>query len=80
MSPTSELEPIMKVEVATPEAYIAAVLSDLRSRRGDVRRTEQRDNAQVIHALVPLAKMSGYVSILRSMTQGRATFTMQYDH
>ncbi len=79
MSVSSKPEPIMKVEVVTPEDYVADVIGDLKSRHGDVQRTDQRDNAQVIHALVPLANMLGYVATLRSMTQGRASFTMQYD-
>ena len=79
MSVSSKPEPIMKVEVVTPDDYVADVIGDLKSRHGNVQRTDQRDNAQVIHALVPLANMSGYVATLRSMTQGRASFTMQYD-
>ena len=74
------LEPIMKVEVVTPEDYVGDVIGDLNSRRGMIQGTDQRGNAQVIEAFVPLANMFGYVSNLRGMTQGRAQFTMQYDH
>jgi elongation factor G len=74
------LEPIMKVEVVTPEDYVGDVIGDLNSRRGMIQGTDQRGNAQVINAFVPLANMFGYVSNLRGMTQGRAQFTMQYDH
>ena len=79
MSVSSKLEPIMKVEVVTPEDYVADVIGDLKGRLGEVQRTDQRDNAQVIHARVPLANMSDYASTLRAMTQGRANFFMQYD-
>ena len=74
------LEPIMKVEVVTPDDYVGSVIGDLNSRRGDVQGTDTRGNAQVITAIVPLANMFGYVSNLRSMTQGRAQYTMQFDH
>jgi elongation factor G len=74
------LEPIMKVEVVTPEEYVGDVIGDLNSRRGMIQGTDQRGNAQVINAMVPLANMFGYVSQLRSFSQGRAQFTMQYDH
>jgi elongation factor G len=74
------LEPIMKVEVVTPEEYVGDVIVDLNSRRGHIHGTDQRGNAQVINAMVPLANMFGYVSQLRSFSQGRAQFTMQYDH
>jgi elongation factor G len=74
------LEPIMKVEVVTPEDYVGDVIGDLNSRRGMIQGTDQRGNAQVINAMVPLANMFGYVSQLRSFSQGRAQFTMQYDH
>ncbi len=74
------LEPIMKVEVVTPEDYMGDVIGDLNSRRGQVTGTEQRGNAQVIGAMVPLANMFGYVNNLRSMSQGRAQYTMQFDH
>ena len=74
------LEPIMKVEVTTPEDYVGDVIGDLNSRRGMIQGTDQRGNAQVIIAMVPLANMFGYVSTLRSMSQGRANFHMDYDH
>src|SRR5918998_2837700 len=74
------LEPIMKVEVLTPDEYLGDVIGDLNSRRGQIQGTETRGNAQVVTAFVPLANMFGYVSNLRGMSQGRAQFTMQYDH
>jgi elongation factor G len=74
------LEPIMKVEVVTPEDYTGSVIGDLNSRRGQIQGQDRRGNANVINAMVPLANMFGYVSNLRSMSQGRATFTMQFDH
>jgi elongation factor G len=74
------LEPIMKVEVTTPEEYVGDVIGDLNSRRGMIQGTDQRGNAQVIIAMVPLANMFGYVNNLRSMSQGRANFHMEYDH
>ena len=74
------LEPIMKVEVVTPEEYMGDCIGDLNSRRGQISGTEQRGNAQVINAMVPLANMFGYVNNLRSMSQGRAQYTMQFDH
>jgi elongation factor G len=74
------LEPIMRVEVVTPEDFVGDVMGDLSSRRGQLTGTEQRGNAQVISAMVPLANMFGYVNNLRSMTQGRATYTMHFDH
>jgi len=74
------LEPIMKVEVLTPDEYMGDVIGDLNSRRGQIQGTETRGNAQVVTAMVPLANMFGYVSQLRSFSQGRAQFTMQYDH
>ena len=73
------LEPIMKVEVVTPEEYVGGIIGDLTSRRGQVRGQEPRGNATVINAMVPLANMFGYVNTLRSMSQGRAQFTMQFD-
>ncbi len=73
------LEPIMGVEVVTPEDYMGDVIGDLNSRRGHVEGMEQRGNAQTITAKVPLANMFGYVGDLRSRTQGRATYTMQFD-
>ena len=74
------LEPIMKVEVVTPEEYTGSVIGDLNSRRGHIQGQDMRGNANVINAMVPLANMFGYVNNLRSMSQGRATFTMQFDH
>ena len=74
------LEPIMKVEVLSPDEYLGDVIGDLNSRRGMIQGTDQRGNAQVVTAFVPLANMFGYVSNLRGMSQGRAQFTMQYDH
>lgn len=74
------LEPIMKVEVVTPEDYMGDVIGDLNSRRGQITGMDQRANARVINAMVPLASMFGYVNTLRSMSQGRAQFTMVFDH
>lgn len=74
------LEPIMKVEVVTPEDYTGSVIGDLTGRRGQIQGQDMRGNAIVIDAMVPLAKMFGYVNTLRSMTQGRAQYTMQFDH
>ena len=74
------LEPIMKVEVVSPEDYVGGVIGDLTSRRGQILGQEMRGNATVINAMVPLANMFGYVNTLRSMSQGRAQFTMQFDH
>jgi elongation factor G len=74
------LEPIMRVEVVTPEDFVGDVMGDLSSRRGQVTGTDRRGNAQVINAMVPLANMFGYVNNLRSMTQGRAQYTMVFDH
>src|SRR5450432_3427800 len=74
------LEPIMKVEVVTPEDYTGSVIGDLNSRRGQIQGQDMRGNAVVVNAMVPLANMFGYVNNLRSMSQGRATFTMQFDH
>ncbi len=73
------LEPIMKVEVVTPEEYMGDIIGDLNSRRGQVSGMDQRGNARVVDAFVPLASMFGYVNTLRSMSQGRAQFTMQFD-
>ena len=70
----------MKVEVVTPEDYTGSVIGDLNSRRGQIQGQDMRGNANVITAMVPLANMFGYVNNLRSMSQGRATFTMQFDH
>jgi len=74
------LEPIMRVEVVTPEDYVGDVIGDLNSRRGQIRGTEARGIAQVVDAMVPLANMFGYVNSLRSMSQGRAQYTMTFDH
>lgn len=74
------LEPIMKVEVVTPEDYVGDVIGDLNSRRGQISGTEARGIATVVNAMVPLANMFGYVNSLRSMSQGRAQYTMQFDH
>ncbi len=74
------LEPIMKVEVVTPEDYMGDVIGDLNSRRGQISNMDQRGNARTVDAKVPLASMFGYVNTLRSMTQGRATYTMEFDH
>jgi elongation factor G len=74
------LEPVMKVEVVTPEDYMGDIIGDLNSRRGQISGMDQRGNARVIDAMVPLANMFGYVNTLRSMSQGRAQYTMQFDH
>jgi elongation factor G len=73
------LEPIMQVEVVTPDDYLGDVMGDLSSRRGKLEGTEQRGNAQVVRAQVPLDRMFGYATDLRSKTQGRANYTMQFD-
>ncbi|BCB95514.1 elongation factor G [Dissulfurispira thermophila] len=74
------LEPIMSVEVVTPEEYMGDVIGDLNSRRGKIQSMEKRGNSQVIKAMVPLSEMFGYATDLRSKTQGRATYTMQFSH
>ncbi len=74
------LEPIMKVEVVTPDEYMGDVMGDLSSRRGKIEGMSVQGNAQVINAMVPLKQMFGYSTELRSITQGRATYTMQFDH
>jgi elongation factor G len=74
------LEPIMKVEVVTPEDYLGDVIGDLNSRRGQIQGTDSRGNAQVVEAMVPLANMFGYVNELRSFSQGRAQYSMQFSH
>ncbi|MCW0183160.1 elongation factor G [Zavarzinia sp.] len=74
------LEPVMKVEVVTPEDYVGSVIGDLNSRRGQISGTESRGNAAVINANVPLANMFGYINTLRSMTQGRAQYSMVFAH
>ena len=74
------LEPIMKVEVVTPEDYLGDVIGDINSHRGQIQGTDSRGNAQAVEAIVPLANMFGYVNQLRSFTQGRAQYTMQFSH
>jgi elongation factor G len=74
------LEPIMRVEVTMPEEYMGDVIGDLNSRRGQVEGMESRGSTQVVRAFVPLAQMFGYVTDLRSMTQGRATSAMEFSH
>jgi elongation factor G len=74
------LEPMMRVEVVTPQDYMGSVIGDLNSRRGRITGQDKRGNAEVINAMVPLANMFGYVNTLRSMSQGRAQYTMHFDH
>ena len=74
------LEPVMKVEVVTPEDYLGDVIGDMNSRRGQIQGTDTRGNAQTVEAMVPLANMFGYVNQLRSFTQGRAQYSMQFSH
>jgi len=74
------LEPIMKVEVVTPEEYTGSVIGDLNSRRGQIQGQDMRGNANVVNAMVPLASMFGYINTLRSFSQGRANYTMEFDH
>ena len=74
------LEPIMSLEVVTPEDFMGDVISDINRRRGRISGQEPRGNTQVISALAPLAEMFGYATDVRSRTQGRATFTMQFSH
>ena len=74
------LEPFMKLEVITPAEYLGDVLRDLNSRRAEIGGTDTRSGAQIISAITPLAEMFGYVNQLRSLTQGRATFTMMFSH
>ncbi len=74
------LEPIMKVEVVTPEDYLGDVIGDMNSRRGQIQGTDTRGNAQTVEAMVPLANMFGYVNQLRSFTQGRAQYSMHFSH
>jgi elongation factor G len=73
------LEPMMGVEVTTPEDYMGDVIGDLNSRRGQIQAMEERQGARVVKALVPLSEMFGYVGDLRSRTQGRASYSMQFD-
>ena len=74
------LEPIMAVEVVTPEEYLGDVMGDLNSRRGKIEGMNPRKDAQVVKAMVPLSEMFGYATVVRSMTQGRALYTMQFSH
>jgi elongation factor G len=74
------LEPIMSVEVVTPEEYTGSVIGDLTGRRGQIQKQDMRGNAIVVDAMVPLAKMFGYINELRSMSKGRAQYTMEFDH
>jgi elongation factor G len=74
------LEPIMDVEVVTPEEYLGDVMGDLNSRRGKIEGMTRRKDAHVVKAFVPLSEMFGYATQLRSMTQGRALYTMQFSH
>ena len=74
------LEPMMRIEIVTPDDYLGDIIGNLNSRRGNVSGMDQRGNARVINALAPLATMFGYVNSLRSMSQGRAQFTMHFDH
>src|SRR5690606_30988961 len=74
------LEPIMKVEVVTPEDYMGDIIGDLNSRRGQISSMSDRGNAKIVNAMVPLANMFGYINNLRSMSQGRANYTMLFDH
>ena len=74
------LEPMMSVEVTTPEDYMGEVIGDLNSRRGQIQAMEERSGARVVRAQVPLSEMFGYATAMRSMSQGRATFTMEFDH
>jgi elongation factor G len=73
------MEPIMAVEVTTPDSFMGEVIGDLNSRRGHIQAMEERSGARVIQALVPLSEMFGYVGDLRSKTQGRASYSMQFD-
>ena len=74
------LEPVMRLEVVTPEDYLGDIIGDLQGRRGQINAMDSRGNASVVTAIVPLANMFGYVNNLRSMSQGRAQFTMHFDH
>ena len=80
IAPPFAVEPVMKIEVVVPEQYMGDVIGDLNSRRGRILGMSQRGNAQVIDAEIPLATMFGYVTDLRSMTQGRGTSSMQFSH
>ena len=74
------LEPIMRVEVITPEEFLGSIIGDLNSRRGQIQGMEERGNARLVRAFVPLAEMFGYANDMRSMSQGRAQFSMFFDH
>ena len=74
------LEPVMKMEVVTPEDFFGQVISDISSRRGQIKETSERVGMKIIDALVPLSEMFGYSTTLRSMSQGRATYTMEFKH
>jgi len=80
LATVDDAEPIMAVEVVTPEEYMGDVMGDLSSRRGRIEGMEARGNTQVVRAQVPLSEMFGYATDLRSRTQGRATYTMQFAH
>src|SRR3990167_8473435 len=73
------LEPIMKTEVITPEAFFGTVISDLSSRRGKIEETKERMGMKILDAMVPLSEMFGYATALRSLTEGRASFTMEFN-
>jgi len=74
------LEPMMALEVIVPEDYLGSVMGDITSRRGSIKGMDQRKDAQILNAVVPLSEMFGYATELRSMTQGRAVFTLQFCH
>ncbi|HOX96981.1 MAG TPA: elongation factor G, partial [bacterium] len=74
------MEPIMKVEIVTPEEYMGDIIGDMNSRRGQITEMTQRGTARVVHAMVPLASMFGYATDLRSKSQGRASYNMEFDH
>ncbi len=74
------LEPIMKVEIVMPEEYMGDVIGDVNSRRGRIEGMEARGGAQVVHSFIPLSEMFGYATTLRSRTQGRGTYSMEFDH
>jgi elongation factor G len=74
------LEPIMKLEISTPDDFFGDVLNDINSRRGQIVGVEQRGKLQILRALLPLAEAFGYATDLRSLTQGRATYSMEFDH
>jgi elongation factor G len=74
------LEPVMKLEISTPEEFYGDVLGDISARRGNITEYDQRGNLKVIRAFVPLANTFGYATDLRSLTQGRASYSMEFDH